>query len=122
MIQNEENNEINEEKENNTNKNKDNASPIESDQLKMWECTSIKDIKRARKLKFILNKSTKELKIDNNHSVNETAVRCSDNPIYLGNMLEKLPSELSRLKYDIFGLEKGDEIFKLITHEKLKKK
>ena len=69
-----------------------------------------------------VTKGTKELKIDDYHSVNETAVRCSDNPIYLGNMLEKLPSELSRLKYDIFALEKGDEIFKLITHEKLKKK
>ena len=53
--------------------------------------------------------------------MNETRVRCGDNPYYLDNMLQKLPSELSRLKYHKFALEKGDKIFKIITHVKMKK-
>ena len=45
------------------NEEMDESTPIEHDQLKMWEHTSFNDIKLARNLKFILNKSNKEFKI-----------------------------------------------------------
>lgn len=96
------------------------TNPIETDQLNMWECTSMNDIKLARKLKFVLEKSTKEFKIENNLALNQTAVRCSDNPDYLCNMLEKLLPVLSRLNCERFALEKGDEIFGKITVEEMK--
>lgn len=99
-----------------------NTNPKEPDQLKIWDCTSISDIKLARKLEFILEESTKEIKIENNSALNQTRVRCSDNPDYLDNMLEKLPSVLGRLSFVEFALEKGDEIFKKISIEKFKEK
>lgn len=45
--------------------------PIAPDQLKMWECTSMNGIKLACKIKFILEESTKEINIENNHALNE---------------------------------------------------
>lgn len=104
------------------NKENEMTYPDEPDQLKVLECTSIKDIKLAKKLKFIINESTKEFTFLDNHSVNELAIRCSDNPYYLDNILEKLSSELSRLSIKNFALSKSDEIFEIITHGKFKEK
>ena len=92
------------------------------DQLKIWECTSINDIKQTRKFKFLMEKSTKEMQIENDSVLNETRVRCSNNRYYLDNMLEKLPFVLDRTNYTKFALEKGDEIFKRINVEKFKEK
>lgn len=99
---------------------KGNTCPNEPDQLNMWECTSMNDIKPARKLRFILGKSTEKLKIEDNAALNQTAVRCSNNRYYLGNQFENLLLGLSRLQYDMFALDKSDEIFSVISHEQLK--
>lgn len=112
------------------NEAKDNISQSEPDQLHVWDCVSINDVKRARKLKFIFekrpDKNNEDSKIyyvvENDKRMNETRVRCSDNPIYLNNLLEKLSSYLEKTKYKEFALARDDAIFDKMSADEFKRK
>lgn len=95
----------------------------EPDQLNMWECTSLNDIRRAKRIRFILEKDHgKSIEIKDQKSLNEIQVICSDNSHYFDNALKKLLSTLDRLNYKNYALNKSDNIFNMITHEVLKEK
>lgn len=88
------------------------------DQLFIWECTSLSDIKDMKKLKFILDKNIKNSTIEVKE--NEIIKRCSDNPINTTLILEKLTSKMQKLKILELALNKNDEIFKSVAKEEFK--
>lgn len=95
----------------------------EPDQLNMWECTSFNDIKRAKRIKFMLEEDLgTSIRITDQKSLNEIQVRCSDNSHYFDNVLKKLLSTLEELKYKNYALNRSDNVFNMITHEVLKEK
>lgn len=111
-------------KKSSVNENINSKSRSESDQLHMWDCTSINDIKHACKLKFIVeNRPIEDIYryiTENDKYRNELRIRCSDNPKCLGTLLEKLSSYLKKSKNRKFAIARDDAIFRIIPAEEFK--
>lgn len=97
----------------------DNRLHSESDQLQMWDCTSIIDIKNACKLNFIIDERH-TFNVEHNNKLNATRVRCNENSCRSGDILKKLHSELQKSKPNTYCLEYSDAIFDFIPAEVLK--
>lgn len=88
------------------------------DQLFVWDCTSISDLRKTRKLKFQIHKDFKKNLIE--VMDNEIIARCSDNSSSTTLTLKKLLSKMRDLRITELALSKNDEIFKTMAMDKFK--
>lgn len=97
---------------------KNNVSGQKTDQLFVWNCTSLSDLRNMKKLKFIPEQKLRKITFDTNDK--EIIARYSDNPSNTSLLLEKLISKMHKLKINELALKNNDEIFKTVATEEFK--
>lgn len=85
------------------------------DQLFVWDCTSLSDLNKVRKLKFEINRNFKNILIDASNY--EIIAKCSDNPSSTKLTLEKLISKMHNSGINELALSKNNEIFNTMAIE-----
>lgn len=88
------------------------------DHLFIWDCTSMTDIKNIHRLKFITQRNSKKITIQNIN--NDIIVRCSDNPSNTKVTLEKLTSRMRDQKIRELALSKSDYMFNSMAIDEFK--